>query len=197
MSDIGPRPTVSYSSRLFREIATRPLATLFSVICVILFVLQAHNTVKIDGYGISLLAMAALPWSLKAVEVIADAIGQALVHANIKSFQIAGVKVEQIEKKLDEQRRILDDLILYTMAFHIYDKLKFLHLGALDPHGEYEEYKYVNDEAFNHDLRYLRDHGYLELFQFADLVPGQNLVGKLKVTEMGQRFVNLRVARGL
>ncbi|QQO14050.1 hypothetical protein JJB99_32855 [Bradyrhizobium diazoefficiens] len=184
------------ASPFLREVTTRPLATLFSVICVILFVLQMRG-MKIDGYGISLLAMAALPWSLKALEVVADAVGQALVRANIKSFQIAGVKVEQIERKLDEQRRMLDDLILYSMAFHIYDKLKYLHLGALDAHGKYAEYRYVDDEPSIHDLRYLRDHGYLEHFQISDLVPGENLVGKLKVTEMGQRFVNLKEGRGI
>jgi hypothetical protein len=197
MSDSEPRSDGYYLSRAFREMTDRPLATAFSVTCMILFVFQARNWVKVDGYGIALLAMAALPWSVKAVGAIADTIGQALVHANIKSFQIAGVKVEQIEKRLDEQRRMLDDLILYSMAFHIYDKLKYLHLGAVDPHGRYAEYKYVDDEPSIHDLRYLRDHGYLEHFQIYDLVPGQNLVGKLKVTEMGQRFVNLKEGRGV
>src|SRR5262245_2869812 len=49
------------------------------------------------------------------------------------TFSDAGFKVEQIEKKLDEHRRILDDLILYSMAFYIYDKLKYLHLVTLEP----------------------------------------------------------------
>jgi hypothetical protein len=106
---------------------------------------------------------------------------------NIKSLAIWGVKVEQIEKKLDEQRRMLDDLIVYSMSFYIYDKLKNLHLGP--------QLTYVDDESFNHDLRYLRDHGYLHFFQISELVPGENLVGKLKVTPMGQRFVALKEAR--
>ena len=92
---------------------------------------------------------------------------------------------------------MLDDLILYSMAFHIYDKLKYLHLGSLNRNGPYGEYKYVKEEPFDHDLRYLRDHGYLEDFQIGDLVPGENLVGRLKVTQMGQRFVNLKEGRGL
>src|SRR5882757_3474584 len=152
----------SYSARFAREVAARPAATGFSVICIILFILQARGTAKIDGYGIALLALAAVPWSVQTFGKIADAVGQALVNANIKSFQIGGVKVEQIEKKLDDQRRLLDDLILYSMAFHIYDKLKYLHLGSMNPSGPFGEYKYVNEEPFIHDLRYLRDHGYLE-----------------------------------
>ena len=34
-----------------------------------------------------------------------------------------------------------------------------------------------------------------EMFQLADLKPGENLVGRLKVTEMGQRFVELKEGR--
>jgi hypothetical protein len=141
--------------------------------------------------------LALLPWSISTFGKVADTIGQALVAANIKSFQIAGVKVEQLEKRLDEQRQMLDDLILYSMAFHIYDKLKFLALGSLEPKGFFGEYKYVKDEPFDHDLRYLRDHGYLEHFQLSELTPGENLVGKLKVTDMGQRFVKLKESRTL
>ena len=36
-----------------------------------------------------------------------------------------------------------------------------------------------------------------EHFQIGDLVPGENLIGRLKVTEMGRRFVNLKEGRGL
>jgi hypothetical protein len=51
------------------------------------------------------------------------------------------------------------------------------------------------NQPTNHDLRYLRDHGYLEMFQLAELKPGDNLVCRLKVTEMGQRFVELKEGR--
>jgi hypothetical protein len=173
------------------------LAVAFSIVCLCLFVLQESTTIKLDKYSIALLVLALLPWSLPAFRKVADTIGEALVAANIKSFEIAGIKVEQIEKRLDEQRQMLDDLILYSMAFHIYDKLKYLALGPLDPKGKLAEYKYVDDEASNHDLRYLRDHGYLEHFQLHDLRSGENLVGKLKVTEMGQRFVKLKEDRTL
>jgi hypothetical protein len=187
----------SYPARFAREAAARPAATGFSIICIILFILQARGTAKIDGYGIALLVLAAIPWSVETFGKIAEAVGEALGKANIRSLQIWGIKIEQIEKELDEQRRILDDLILYSMAFHIYDKLMYLHLGSMNPSGPFGEHNYVDDEPFIHDLRYLRDHGYLEHFQISELVPGQNLVGRLKVTEMGQRFVNLKQSRGL
>jgi hypothetical protein len=123
--------------------------------------------------------------------------------SNLKSLQIGNFKIEQLEKKVNEQaaqlesqRRMLDDLALYSMAFYIYDKLKYLCLGTeAEYRSAFGEYKYVQDETFDHDLRYLRDHGYLELFQISQLVPGDNLVGKLIVTEMGRRFVELKEAR--
>jgi hypothetical protein len=200
MADSEPKPVglAAYSAPSIRGIAARPAAVVFSLVCIVLFVLHARGTVKVDGYGIALLALAALPWSVPTFGRIADAIGQALASANIKSFQIAGFKIEQLEKKIDEQRRMLDDLILFSMAFHIYDKLKYFALGSLNPAGQFREYKYhKNDEAFDHDLRYLRDHGYLEHFLISDLNEGENLVGRLRVTEMGQRFVKLKEDRGL
>jgi hypothetical protein len=200
MNGISPQTNDHASStpaRFMRAVTARPLAAAFSVVCLSLFIFQESGKIKLDGYSIALLALAILPWSISAFGKIAHTIGQALVAANIKSFQIAGVKVEQLEKQLDEQRQMLDDLILYSMAFHIYDKLKFLALGSLQPSGFFGEYKYVKDEPFDHDLRYLRDHGYLEHFQISQLTPGENLVGKLKVTDMGQRFVKLKESRTL
>jgi hypothetical protein len=180
-----------------RALIARPLGALVTMACIILFLLHAYGRFPLDSYAIVLLVLAALPWSIPALSTVVDAVGNMLVAANIKSLQIGGFKVEQIERKLDEQRRILDDLILYSMAFYIYEKLKYLHLGTLDPTGPYSEYKYVKDEPFDHDLRYLRDHGYLEHVLIEDLVPGENLVGRLKVTEMGKRFVNLKEGRGI
>src|SRR5215471_9027223 len=89
--------------RLGRAVNARPLATVVTVVCIILFLLHARGTLKVDSYAILLLALAVLPWSLPAFHTVVDAIGEALVKANIKSLQIGGVKVEQIEKKLDEQ----------------------------------------------------------------------------------------------
>src|ERR1700680_2502496 len=122
MNDISPRAAARLSSALTqfsRAIADRPLAAAFSAVCLCLFVLQEAGKIELDKYSIVLFVLALLPWSISTFDKVAHAIGQALVAANIKSFQIAGVKVEQLEKRLDEQRQMLDDLILYSMAFHI------------------------------------------------------------------------------
>ena len=156
---------------------------------------HTRGTLKVDAYAIVLLALAALPWSLPAFNTVVEAMGAALKNAHITSFQIGGVRmeIEKIEKKLDEHRQTLDaleeqrwmnELVLYSMAFPIYEKLKHFHLGP--PYHEI----YTKEEGFDHDLRYLRDHGYLEWFKIEELRDGDDL--------MGQRFVKLkedRVAR--
>jgi hypothetical protein len=191
-----PSEPSSHLSRGGHALKERPIGALVTIFCIVLFVLHLHGTWKVDFYAIVLLALAAAPWSLPKLDTVAVAIGQALRSANLSSVQVGGIKVEsrveQLEKKVDEHRRILDDLAVDLIAFYIYDKLKHLHLGALNPDGPYREFKYYDEEGFNHDLRYLRDHGYLEMFHFSDLVPEENLVVKLKVTPMGQRFVDLK-----
>jgi hypothetical protein len=180
----------------------RIVLSIVTALLLIMFALHLAGTIRMDGYAIALLVLALLPWCVPFLPAAFRSIGEALNAANLKSFEIGGLKIEQLERKieehsqiLDEQRRIIDDLVVYSMAFYIYDKLKYLHIGSHDPQGPYREYKYVKDEAFDHDLRYLRDHGYLNLFMISDLQPGENLVGKLQVTEMGRRFVEMKEAR--
>jgi hypothetical protein len=191
-----PSEPSSHLSGGVHALKERPIAALVTIFCIVLFVVHLHGIWKVDLYAIILLALAAAPWSLPELNTVADAMRQFLQSANLSSVQVAGIKVEsrvdQLEKKVDEHRRILDDLTVDLIAFYIYDKLKHLHLGALNPNGPYREFKYYDEEGFNHDLRYLRDHGYLEWFDFKDLVPEENLVGRVKVTRMGQRFVDLK-----
>ena len=121
-------------------------------------------------------------------------LSDAFAKSNLKSLQIGNFKIEQLEQRVNEQaeqlasqKKMLDDLALYSMAFYIYDKLKYLSLGtAAEYKAAFGEYKYVQDETFDHDLRYLRDHGYLELFQInckhpsgTDLIFWPNLVPEL------------------
>jgi hypothetical protein len=188
---------------LVKQIRAKPLLAVITLLLLVLLLMDLAGRTKIDGWAIVLIFMVILPWSLPTLLGLMTALSDAFTKSNLKSLQIGNFKIEQLEKKvneqaaqLDAQRRILDDLVIYSMAFYIYDKLKYLSLGTVTEYkSEYGEYKYVDDDNFKHDLRYLRDHGYLELFQTSNLVPGENLVGKLIVTQMGQRFVELKEAR--
>lgn len=188
---------------LVQQIRAKPFLAVFTLLLFVVLLFDLFGRTKVDGWAIVLIIMAALPWSLPTLLGLMTALGDVFIKSSLKSLQIGNFKIEQLEKRvneqaaqLDEQRKMLDDLALYSMAFYIYDKLKYLTLGTdTEYKAKFGEYKYVSDEAFNHDLRYLRDHGYLELFQISQLTPGENLVGKLIVTEMGRRFVELKEAR--
>jgi hypothetical protein len=175
---------------------------LISIALFVLFIIHLvrWQGIKVDGYAIMLLILAILPWSLPTFLFVFRSINDAFIHSNLRLIQIGNVKIEQLEKRveshskeLEQQRHILDHLIVYSMAWYIYDKLKYISLGVLPEYRDrFGEYKYVQNETFDHDLRYLRDHGYLEMFQISDLHPGDNLVGNLRATEMGQQFVQLK-----
>jgi hypothetical protein len=178
----------------------RRFAFVASLILLLIFIADAHGNIKIDGWAIVLLIMAAIPWSFPSVIRGLRELGNAFNDAHITSLELGAVKIQMLEQKvsdqdeqINEQRRILDDLAVYSMAWYIYDKLQYLSLGVIDKYKfKYSEYLYRNNEPFNHDLRYLRDHGYLDMFQFQDLKDGENLVGRIKVTNMGQRFVEIK-----
>ena len=191
------------SGNLVQQIRAKPFLAVVTLLLLVLLVLDLLGSAKVDAWTIVLVFMVILPWSLPSLLELMTSLSDTFARSNLKSLQFGNFKIEQLEKKvseqgaqLDAQRKILDDLALYSMAFYIYDKLKYLTLGtAAEYKSTLGEYKYVQNEAFDHDLRYLRDHGYLELFQISQLVPGENLVGKLIVTEMGRRFVELKEAR--
>jgi hypothetical protein len=199
MSDAGQESV----DRLAEERKKTIVSVCVTSICIILFILDLSGLIKVDGWAFALLVIAVIPWSFSTLLSALRSFGKAFGESNIQSVEIGAVKIQALERrvseqdrKIDQQRRILDDLTLYSMAYYIYDKLTFLYFGTRDGCGDhYREYKYVNDEPNNHDLRYLSDHGYLEMFQLAELKPGENLVGRLKVTEIGQRFVELKEGR--
>ena len=188
---------------LVQQVRARPIVAVVTLFLLALLILDLFGFAKVDAWAIVLLVLILVPWCLPATLGLMTSLSDAFVKSNLKSLQIGNFKIEQLEKmvneqaeQLESQRRILDDLALYSMAFYIYDKLKYLCLGTdAEYRSAFGEYKYVQDETFDHDLRYLRDHGYLELFQISQLAPGENLVGKLVVTEMGRRFVELKENR--
>src|SRR5262249_2912211 len=150
-------------------IRTKPARVVITLILLVLLVLDLTGRVIIDAWAIVLLILIVAPWSLSTVTAAWDAFSDAFGRSNVRSVQIGNFKIEQLEhqvntqaKQIEEHRQILDDFVLYSMAFYIYDKLKYLYLLTLqETRAEYGEYKYVKNDTFDRDLRYLRDHGYL------------------------------------
>jgi hypothetical protein len=119
-----------------QQIRARPIVPAVILLLLVLLLLDLFGRTKVDGWAIVLLVMIILPWSLPAMLGLITSLSDAFAKSNLKSFQIGNFKIEQLEQRVNEQaeqlasqRKILDDLALYSMAFYIYDKLKYLSLG--------------------------------------------------------------------
>jgi hypothetical protein len=126
-----------YAQSFIDAIRAKLLLTAVTMFLLVLLLLHLKGKIAVDGWAILLFVLAVIPWSLpstiSAFQVLSDAFGR----SNFKSLQFGQFKIEQLEKRvseqaqqIDEQRRILDDLTLYSMAFYIYEKLKYLSLGT-------------------------------------------------------------------
>jgi hypothetical protein len=87
------------------------------------------------------------------------------------------------------QQQILNKLVVYSLSWYLFKMLAtFYHLER----SEAGEYLFRDDDRMRYDLRFLRDHGYLEHFTIAELRDGENLVGKIRLTPVGNYLVELR-----
>jgi hypothetical protein len=153
MSDAGQESI----DRLAEERKKTIVSVCVTSICIVLFILDLSGLIKVDGWAFALLVIAVIPWSFSTLLSALRSFGKAFGESNIQSVEIGAVKIQALERrvseqdrKIDQQRRILDDLTLYSMAYYIYDKLTFLYFGTRDGYGDhYREYKYVNDEPTN------------------------------------------------
>ena len=104
-------------------------------------------------------------------------------------------KVQGQQAELDKQRRILDkqqeiinQLVVFSMAFFLFERLKGLYY-ARKSNGEYLFHK---TDDFIKDLRYLRDNGYIEIIGIGQLHDGQDIAQVVKLTPIGEYYVDLR-----
>lgn len=118
------------------------------------------------------------------------------VAESIESVIEAG-KLESLEKRVEHQKaqmerqqEIINQLVVFSMAFFLYRMLDdFYRCGE----GEMREYIFKKTDRFEHNLRWLRDHGYLEMnFQIGSLQEGQNIADLVRLTPVGKFYVELR-----
>lgn len=92
-------------------------------------------------------------------------------------------KHDDLERNIQER---LNEVLVYSMSWYIYDKLKRLRDGN-------QEYIYDDSEHVRRDLQFLQDHGFVNLKPLlSDLKKGDNLIGYITLTHCGRRFVELR-----
>jgi uncharacterized protein DUF4062 len=96
------------------------------------------------------------------------------------------------EQKLEEQQHVINQLVTYSMAEYIFKHLRHIYFGQKKKPGYPAEYIYRKNDAFEHDMRFLRDHGYIEFLNISGLGDGVNLVDAVKLTPVGSFYVKLR-----
>ncbi len=109
------------------------------------------------------------------------------------SIGLKGVtaKLAQVQDKVDEQQRLINQLVHYSMSASI-----FHHLCGI---ALLHRYNYSNDEPSRREMYFLRDHGFikpkppLDFLVFENL-NGRNLVEVAEPTEIGWLCVKLRRA---
>ncbi len=100
-------------------------------------------------------------------------------------------RISEQEKALQRQQHMINELVRYSMAEYIFKHLQWVYHGQKGESG-YQEYIYHKNQAFERDIRFLRDHGFIEYIQIGSLHEGDNLVKRLALTPIGKFYVSLR-----
>ncbi|OPY86346.1 MAG: hypothetical protein A4E72_01687 [Syntrophus sp. PtaU1.Bin208] len=94
-------------------------------------------------------------------------------------------KVKMHDAQLEKQQDMINQLVIFSLSYYLYDYLKRLYLK--------KEFKFdITKPYLLPRLILLRDLGYLEMFHEHNIHPGDNLNQKLKLTPAGEYFVELR-----
>jgi hypothetical protein len=152
-----------------------------SVTLVAVAVTALIQDVDVGTGVVVLIALAVLPW-----------LGEVLESLEVGGL---GVKYRSVDRKLrlqqsqlDAQQEIITNLVKFGMAQYIFAHLR----GILVAKRTGTEYRFDGSEAMQRDLRFLRDHGYLEHFYVRGLDHGANLAAELALTPIGELIVQLR-----
>src|SRR2546423_8665637 len=99
-------------------------------------------------------------------------------------------RINEQDEHLEKQRRIIDELVKYSMAGYIYAHLRGIYFGQRDHNPP--DYKFRKNPAMEHDIRFLRDHGYIEFLEIGGLADETDLVKLVKLTPVGEFYIRLR-----
>lgn len=106
------------------------------------------------------------------------------MESKLQSQQFA---IESQKQLLEKQQEIINKLVVYSMAFFHFERLKGLN-DALSNGTEY-----IFHKGDSKDLEYLRDNGYIEILGIMQLDEGQDISKIVKLTAIGKYYVQLRM----
>jgi predicted nucleotide-binding protein len=95
-------------------------------------------------------------------------------------------QINKQQLQITNQRKIINQLVVFSMAYYIFYHLKGIY------HAQRNRSEYLFRKDFEQALRYLRDAGYIESVHIGGLADGENLVDKIKLTPVGNFYVETR-----
>lgn len=123
----------------------------------------------------------------RVFERIAETVYLAMQERNVTRIATLAARPED---EVHKQQELVNLLVVFSMAFFL-----FRLLDDFDKceKGEIERYLHTKSASADANLRWLRDHGYLEMnFQVAALKDGQDIAKLVKLTPVGKLYVQLR-----
>lgn len=148
----------------------------------IAWIVTSNKHIENDTVVVALLLIAVVPWLSSIIDTLELPGGAKVEFRRVKE------QVKEQEKRLDAQQAVINQLVVFSMSFFIFTHLKHIYHKTRDG----GEYLFRQNDAMSSDLRFLRDHGYMEHFNVGDLKDGQNLVGHLRLTPVGNFLVCVR-----
>lgn len=147
---------------------------------------------KIDTVSIALFIVALLPW-------ISSFIDSASLPGGWKfNFREIQKTVENQEKKLQDQngliqqqRKIIDDLVVFNMAWFLFDLLKGIYYAQKNN----EEYSFNKNKSNTDNLLFLRNNGYIEIQGIRQLEHNSDIAKIVKLSPIGKSYVEIREKR--
>ena len=132
-------------------------------------------TKRIDTVTLLLLGFASLPMMWPYIR---DNVSTIEVPTFLK-IQFLERKIRAQEAKIEQQQHIINRLVIYSMAFYLYEMLSNFYDCE---QGIMKEYIFKRVPTFENHLRYLRDHGYMEMtFRIRELQDGTNIAQQVKL----------------
>jgi Na+/alanine symporter len=143
----------------------------------------------IDYISAVLIVIASLPWLPAILQSAKFPGGWELTFREMEG------KVQNQQAELDKQRRLLEkqqeivnQLVVFSMAFFLFERLRGLYYAR----KRNNEYLFHKTDDYIKDLRFLRDHGYIEIIGIGELHDGQDIARTVRLTPIGEYYVHLR-----
>lgn len=136
----------------------------------------------IDYVSVILIIVAIVPWLptlLESAKLPGD--------VELKFRQISDDVKEQ-RQYIERQQELINKLVVYSMAYNHYDRLKELH----DCCNNNNSYKFSKDDGIIGQLLYLRDNNFIELWGIRGFEDGRDISKDLKITPTGEFYIELR-----